>query len=50
MLRIGHQPGGLDWADLGVLAGLTVAAVAVATALTLPAVRRATRPTMLRAE
>jgi hypothetical protein len=50
LLRVAHQPSRLDWTDLGVLTGLTVAAVAVATALTLPAVRRATRPTMLRAE
>ena len=50
LLKVAHQPARLDLTDLGVLTGLAILAVAAATLLTLPAVRRATRPTMLRAE
>jgi hypothetical protein len=47
---IAGEPPTVDWSSIGVLSALTVVVVAVVTALTLPSVRRATRPTMLRAE
>lgn len=50
LLRLINEPIGVDWAGLGWLTGAAVVAVAVATALSLPAIRQATRPTMLRAE
>jgi hypothetical protein len=40
----------IAWSSIGLLSALTVVVVAAVTALTLPAVRKATRPTMLRSE
>jgi hypothetical protein len=50
LLRIAGEHAGADWTDTAVLTAVAVAVVAAATALTLPAVRRATRPQMLRSE
>jgi hypothetical protein len=50
LLRIAGEHSGADWTDTAILTAVAVAVVAAATALTLPAVRRATRPQMLRSE
>jgi hypothetical protein len=47
---IASEPPTVDWGSIALLSALTVVVVAVVTALTLPSVRKATRPTMLRME
>jgi hypothetical protein len=53
LLRVANTPValvGADWTAIGLLTAAATALVLVTTALTLPALRRATRPTELRAE
>jgi len=50
LLAAASEPVRLDWATIGVLAGSAVAAVLLITALTLPALRSATRPESLRTD
>jgi hypothetical protein len=50
LIQIMDGPITFDWPSVGLLAGASVLVVLLATALTLPALIRATRPTGLRAE
>jgi hypothetical protein len=50
LLRLVGYPAAIDWTTLTVLSAASIALVLVATAFTLPAVRRVSRPTELRTE